>query len=130
MPWWMKDKGTIHPAKVGLQTSMSSSMASLSPSQLNAAIMDMLNVNNTGNRCQNACRGKKPFLNLFQKFDFFKVMQQNFQTVSFALHSDWDIYSFYVFWLSFFTIQVQKTLIAFTPSFTTAVLTFKDTNNI
>ncbi|XP_060577401.1 uncharacterized protein LOC132734626 [Ruditapes philippinarum] len=55
MPWWLKSKGTIHPSK--MQTSMSSSMASLSPSQLNAAIMDMLNVNNTGNRCQNACRG-------------------------------------------------------------------------
>ncbi|KAL4226720.1 hypothetical protein ACF0H5_014700 [Mactra antiquata] len=57
MPWWMKDKGQIHPAKVGMPTSMSGSMASLSPSQLNAAIMDMLNVNQSGYRCQNACRG-------------------------------------------------------------------------
>ncbi|XP_052782255.1 uncharacterized protein LOC128218590 [Mya arenaria] len=57
MPWWSKGKGTIHPAKVGLRESMSSSSASLSSSQLNAAIMNMLSLNNTGNRCQNACRG-------------------------------------------------------------------------
>lgn len=49
---------TLSSLQVGLQTSMTSSMASLSPSQLNAAIMDMLSVNNTGNRCQNACRGR------------------------------------------------------------------------
>ncbi|XP_052780564.1 receptor-type guanylate cyclase gcy-5-like [Mya arenaria] len=57
MPWWSKSKGTIHPAKVGLQASISGSTASMTPSQLDAAIMNMLSVNNTGNRCQNACRG-------------------------------------------------------------------------
>ncbi|XP_052214041.1 uncharacterized protein LOC127832559 [Dreissena polymorpha] len=57
MPWWQKEKGTIHPAKAGMHDPISGSMTSLSPSQLNAAIMDMLHTNNTGNRCQTACRG-------------------------------------------------------------------------
>ena len=56
MPFWQKTGAKITPAKK--VPSMSSSMTSLSPSQLNAAIMDMLNVNNTGNQCINACRGK------------------------------------------------------------------------
>ncbi|XP_053376877.1 uncharacterized protein LOC123530317 [Mercenaria mercenaria] len=53
MPFWQKSGGKVAPAK----PSMTSSMTSLSPSQLNAAIMDMLHVNNTGNQCLNACRG-------------------------------------------------------------------------
>ena len=54
-PFWKKGDGKVEPAKT--TASMSSSMLSLSPSQLNAAIMDMLNVNNNGSQCQNACRG-------------------------------------------------------------------------
>ncbi|KAL4226442.1 hypothetical protein ACF0H5_014425 [Mactra antiquata] len=55
MPFWRKSSGKIKPAKA--LPSMSSSMTSLSPSRLNAALMGILNVNNTGNQCMNVCRG-------------------------------------------------------------------------
>jgi len=57
MPFFQKQPAKVAPMKKGV-ASISGSMGSLSPSQLNAAIMDMLNVTNTGNQCINACRGK------------------------------------------------------------------------
>ena len=57
MPFWAKAKGKVNPTKPSFPMSVSNSMSSLSPSQLNTAIMEMLNVNSTGNTCQNACRG-------------------------------------------------------------------------
>ena len=62
MPWaWQKGKGAVHP-----KSSKTSSAVSLSPSQLNAVIMDMLNVQPAPNNCQNSCRGSILNLSLQQ----------------------------------------------------------------
>ncbi|WAR25643.1 GCY19-like protein, partial [Mya arenaria] len=56
MPFFQKAAGKVAPAKKGMSP-MPGSTTSLSPSQLNTAIMDMLHVSNSGNQCLNACRG-------------------------------------------------------------------------
>ena len=52
--------GNTHPKGTPVKTRIKSptSVVSLSPSELDKTIMDMLNVTQLGNRCDALCRGK------------------------------------------------------------------------
>ena len=48
----------VHPAELPAgRTVSATSMLSLSPSELNGAIMEMLNVRQSANKCDAVCRG-------------------------------------------------------------------------
>ena len=53
---WLK-RSRVRPEGKN-QPSLANSMESLTQSQLNLAIMDMLNIGQNWNRCEDVCRGK------------------------------------------------------------------------
>lgn len=55
---WLKRGGRVRPGDGKKEPSLASSMESLTQSQLNLAIMDMLNLGQNWNRCEEVCRGK------------------------------------------------------------------------
>jgi hypothetical protein len=57
---WLKRGGRVRPGDGKKEPSLASSMESLTQSQLNLAIMDMLNLGQNWNRCEEVCRGKTP----------------------------------------------------------------------
>ncbi|XP_022338550.2 uncharacterized protein LOC111134052 isoform X2 [Crassostrea virginica] len=54
---WLKRGGRVRPGDGKKEPSLASSMESLTQSQLNLAIMDMLNLGQNWNRCEEVCRG-------------------------------------------------------------------------